>query len=68
VKRWILGTLHGGISRKQLEYYLDEFVFRFNRRNSKYRQLIFHRLIETSVKVGPKPFKLITGSNEEDTD
>jgi hypothetical protein len=31
LKRWILGTLHGGIIRKQLQYYLDEFVFRYNR-------------------------------------
>ena len=37
LKRWILGTHQGAISRKHLDYYLDEFAFRFNRRNSRSR-------------------------------
>jgi transposase-like protein len=41
--RWLLGTIHGGISREQLSFYLDEYVFRFNRRTSNNRILIFHR-------------------------
>ena len=32
LKRWLLGTHQGGMSREQLDYYCDEFVFRFNRR------------------------------------
>ena len=35
LKRWIDGTLHQGISREQLAYYLDEFTFRFNRRTAR---------------------------------
>jgi transposase-like protein len=53
LKRWILGTHQGAISREHLEYYLDEFVFRFNRRKSKNRILLFHRLLENGVRVGP---------------
>jgi transposase-like protein len=53
LKRWILGTHQGAVSREHLEYYLDEFVFRFNRRTSKNRILLFQRLIENAVNVPP---------------
>jgi transposase-like protein len=59
LKRWLLGTHQGGVSRNQLEFYLDEFVFRFNRRASASRTLLFHRLIEGAVEAPPVPFKLI---------
>jgi hypothetical protein len=49
VKRWILGTHQGAISHAQLDYYLDEFTFRFNRRHSRHRGLLFCRLLEGSV-------------------
>jgi transposase-like protein len=52
MKRWILGTRQEAISREHLECYLDEFVFRFNRRKSKNRILYFHRLLENAVRVG----------------
>lgn len=52
LKRWLLGTLQGGVSRAHLEYYLDEFVFRFNRRTSKSRGLLFYRLLEGAVQTG----------------
>ncbi|MCK4604814.1 MAG: IS1595 family transposase [Deltaproteobacteria bacterium] len=50
LKRWILGTLQGGISKKHLPYYLDEFTFRFNRRTSRARGLLFYRLISQAVQ------------------
>ena len=34
-KRWLLGTHHGAVGKKHLPAYLDEFVFRFNRRTAK---------------------------------
>ena len=37
LKRWLLGTHQGAVSHEHLDYYLDEFVFRFNRRNSRSR-------------------------------
>jgi len=45
LKRWILGTHQGGVSDEHLPYYLDEFTFRFNRRTSQARGLLFYRLI-----------------------
>lgn len=50
LKRWILGTLQGGIAKEHLPYYLDEFTFRFNRRTSRARGLLFYRLLEQAVQ------------------
>ena len=56
LKRWLLGTHQGGVSREHLDYYLDEFTFRFNRRTSRHRGKFFHRLLEQAVAVGPVPY------------
>ena len=45
LKRWLLGTHQGAVAHSHLDYYLDEFVFRFNRRRSRFRGLLFYRLI-----------------------
>jgi len=45
VKRWVMGTLQGSVSPEHLAAYLDEWVFRFNRRRSRSRGLLFHRLL-----------------------
>jgi transposase-like protein len=50
LKRWYLGTHQGAISKEHLDYYLDEFTFRFNRRTSKARGLLFYRLITQAVR------------------
>ena len=55
LKRWVLGTLQGGIAREHLPYYLDEFTFRFNRRTSRARGLLFYRLLEQAVQCAPTP-------------
>ncbi len=60
LKRWMLGTHQGAVSREHLEYYLDEFTFRFNRRTSKYRGKLFYRLVEQAVQVPPTPFSKLT--------
>ncbi|HEU5395428.1 MAG TPA: IS1595 family transposase [Candidatus Methylomirabilis sp.] len=60
LKRWLLGTHQGGVSREHLDYYLDEFTFRFNRRTSRHRGLLFHRLLENAMAVGPAPYETIT--------
>lgn len=49
LKRWLLGTYQGGVSQEHLDYYLDEFTFRFNRRRSRSRGLLFYRLLEGAV-------------------
>ena len=43
LKRWMLGTHQGAVSHEHLDYYLDEFVFRFNRRRSRSRGKLFYR-------------------------
>ena len=44
-KRAVLGTFHGSVSHKHLPAYLNEFEFRFNRRNSASRWLLFERVL-----------------------
>lgn len=50
LKRWCLGTHQGAMSKEHLPYYLDEFTFRFNRRTSKARGLLFYRLVAQAVR------------------
>ena len=53
LKRWLMGTHQGAVSHKHLDYYLDEFVFRFNRRRSRSRGKLFFRLAQQALSVGP---------------
>ena len=53
LKRWVLGTHQGSIDPAHLQTYLEEFTFRFNRRNSRSRGLVFRRLLEQAVATGP---------------
>jgi transposase-like protein len=63
LKRWLTGTLHYRASDKHLEYYLDEYAFRFNRRNSSARGMLFYRLLQQAVATDPHPLaELITAS------
>ena len=53
VQRWILGTHHGSVQPEHLDAYLDEFVFRFNRRTSNSRGMLFYRLLQQAVATQP---------------
>ena len=59
LKRWLLGTHQGAVSHKHLDYYLDEFTFRFNRRKSRSRGKLFYRLVQQAVAVDPATYKMI---------
>jgi len=59
IKRWILGTHQGSVSAKHLDYYLDEFTFRFNRRHSRARGLLFYRLLQQALQVEPAPYRYL---------
>jgi transposase-like protein len=61
LKRWLLGTHQGSVQPHQLDYYLDEFTFRFNRRRARHRGLLFYRLLEEIVATEPTPLKQIIG-------
>lgn len=53
LKRWLLGTHQGSFRPSHLDYYLDEFTFRFNRRTSLSRGKLFYRLVQQAVDVPP---------------
>ncbi len=53
LKRWLLGTHQGAVGAAHLQAYVDEFVFRFNRRTSRSRGMVFYRLLELAVGHAP---------------
>jgi len=59
LKRWLLGTHHGAVDPKHVDYYLDEFVFRFNRRSSRSRGMLFYRLMEQAAITAPVTYSHI---------
>lgn len=59
LKRWLLGTHQGAVRPEQLDYYLDEFVFRFNRRTSRSRGLLFYRMLEQALVTEPVTYDQI---------
>jgi len=67
LKRWLLGTHQGAVGEKHLDYYLDEYTFRFNRRTSRHRGLLFYRLVEQAVAVDPTTYRdIVDGYDEPD--
>jgi transposase-like protein len=69
LKRWLLGTYQGAARRSHLDYYLDEYTFRFNRRKSKFRGKLFYRLVQQALMVDPHPrstLKAVDEPSEED--
>lgn len=64
LQRWLLGTHQGAVAHSHLDYYLDEFVFRFNRRRSRSRGLLFYRLVEQALTIGPVRCPDLVGGRE----
>jgi hypothetical protein len=52
---WLLRTHQGATTLDQLDWYLDEFTFRFNRRSARHRGLLFYRLLEEALVTPPQP-------------
>lgn len=63
LKRWLLGTHQGSVGAVHLGYYLDEYTFRFNRRTSRARGLLFYRLLQQAVHTDPVPYHRIVRRN-----
>lgn len=61
LQRWLLGTHQGAVQPSNLDHYLEEFVFRFNRRRSLSRGLLFYRLLEQAVATGPVTYQDVVG-------
>jgi transposase-like protein len=60
LKRWLLGTHQGAVSHDHLDYYLDEYTFRFNRRTSRYRGKLFYRLLQQAMETDSTTYHQIT--------
>lgn len=57
VKRWLLGTHQSSVDPAHLQSYLDEFVFRFNRRRSRARGMLFYRVLQLAVAHDPVRYR-----------
>jgi transposase-like protein len=57
LKRWLLGTHQGSVGPEHLDAYLNEFTFRFNRRRSRRRGLLFYRLLEQAILADPITYR-----------
>lgn len=57
LKRWLLGTHQGSVTQDHLDAYLNEFAFRFNRRHSRRRGLLFLRLLQHAVVTPPTRYR-----------
>jgi hypothetical protein len=63
-KRWLLSTHQGAVEPAHLQSYLDEFVFRFNRRRSRSRGMVFYRVLELAAGHEPVRYRNITAGNK----
>jgi transposase-like protein len=66
LQRWLLGTHQGAVRAQHLDYYLDEFAFRFNRRRARHRGLLFYRLIQQAVSTGQVTVDQLIGGRHHD--
>jgi transposase-like protein len=57
--RWLLGTHQGRVSPEHLDAYLNEFTFRFNRRRSRRRGLLFYRLLQQAILTDPITYRTL---------
>jgi transposase-like protein len=61
-RRWLLGTHHGAVGRKHLPAYLDEFVFRFNRRTARSISHRFGRVVEHAMQIPPSTYRALVAA------
>ena len=65
LKRWLLGIHQGAVSGKHLDYYLDEYTFRFNRRTSRSRGMLFYRLMQQAVATASVPYQQLVDAKHK---
>ena len=63
LKRWLLETYQGGVHLSHVDYYLDEYTFRFNRRTSRSRGKLFYRLVGQAMATNPVPGQALRGGS-----
>ncbi len=62
LQRWLLGTYQGRVSPEHLDAYLNEFTFRFNRRRSRRRGLLFYRLLQQAIATDPVTYRSLVAN------
>ena len=65
LKRWLLGIHQGAVSGKHLDFYLDEYTFRFNRRTSRSRGMLFYRLMQQAVATASVPYQQLVDAKHK---
>ena len=66
LQRWLLGTHQGRVGPEHLDAYLNEFTFRFNRRHSRRRGMLFYRLLEQAVVADPITYRSLIVNPQPD--
>ncbi|MFZ5849801.1 MAG: IS1595 family transposase [Actinomycetota bacterium] len=66
-KRWLLGTHQGRVDAEHMQSYLDEFCFRFNRRRSRARGLLFYRLLQNAAGAPPLTYRQLVANPKPKT-
>ena len=61
LKRWLMSTHQGAVQHNHLNYYLDEYTFRFNRRTSASRGKLFYRLVQQAAEIEARPYRTLRG-------
>ncbi len=67
-KRWLLGTHQGGVLPEHTQSYLEEFCFRFNRRHSRARGLLFYRLLQYAAGAPPLTYRQLVANPRPESD
>ena len=67
IKRWLLGTHQGSVEPAHLPSYMNEFVFRFNRRRSRSRGLLFYRVLELAIAHDPVRYRALVTNPQPKT-
>jgi len=63
VKRWLLCTHQGAVGHEHLQATLDEYVFRFNRRSSRSRGMVFYRVLQLAVGHAPVRYRSLIANS-----
>lgn len=65
LQRWLMGTHHGAVQPRHLDAYLDEFAFRFNRRKSGSRGMLFYRLMQQALETAPLTYESVVSTQSK---
>ncbi|MTJ93947.1 MAG: IS1595 family transposase [Desulfovibrio sp.] len=65
ISKWLMGTHQGGVQKQHLGWYLDEYVFRFNRRSARSPGQLFQTLVKLAVQAAPRKAGPVSRSEEE---